>query len=68
MLSLSRPDRIPVSYTPLDVYKRQGGGYYFRLITEDGRTLPSEIFDEAGGGVLWLLAEAEEYDLSLIHI
>ncbi|WP_320998877.1 hypothetical protein [Eisenbergiella tayi] len=39
-----------------------GGGYYFRLITEDGRTLPSEIFDEAGGGVLWLLAEAEEYD------
>lgn len=26
-----------------------GGGYYFRLITEDGRTLPSEIFDEAGG-------------------
>lgn len=38
-----------------------GGGYYLRLITAEGRTLPAEIFDESGMGTLWLLAEAEEY-------
>lgn len=32
-----------------------GGGYYFRLISEDGKTLPEDIFDSEGRGTLYVL-------------
>lgn len=38
-----------------------GGGYYFRLKTADNGTLPRDIFNEDGGGTLWLLVECMEY-------
>ncbi len=38
-----------------------GGGYYLRLETAAGQTLPSDIFDENGMGTLWILLQGDHY-------
>lgn len=38
-----------------------GGGYYLKLQTVDGQTLPNDIFEEDGTGTLWLLIEETDY-------
>ena len=42
-----------------------GGGYYLQLKTDDGLTLPADIFDENGSGRLWLLLTDEKNEFPL---
>lgn len=37
-----------------------GGGYYLQLKTNDGLTLPDDIFDENGSGRLWIIMTGEK--------
>lgn len=37
-----------------------GGGYYLQLKTDDGLTLPADIFDENGSGRLWIIMIGEK--------
>lgn len=45
-----------------------GGGYYLHLLTDDRKTLPSDLFDKEGNGTIWILVLLRQYTPKTAYI